>query len=78
MLDSKWPKSSQTSGQRELAKEAFEHCINILDDAGQAQSEKGARILMNLGELYAELGQTDRAPSGAFAMLTGISPSIVY
>jgi len=68
----------QTSGQRELAKEAFEHCINILDDAGQAQSEKGARILMNLGELYAELGQTDRAPSGAFAMLIGISPSIVY
>lgn len=51
----------QNSGKQESAKEAYQQCIKILDEAGESQSAKGARILMNLGEIYAELKQTGRA-----------------
>jgi len=36
----------------------LQRCIDLLDEAGLSHSALGTRVLMNLGEVYADLGQT--------------------
>lgn len=48
----------QNSGNQQFAMEAFQKCVKILDDMGESLSEQGARVLMNLGEIYAERQQS--------------------
>ena len=51
----------QKAGQIVQAETILQRCVDLLDETGLAHSPHGVRVLMNLGEVYATLGQAHQA-----------------
>lgn len=48
-------------GNFESAEDAYQRCIELLDEIGQSKTHSAWRIISNLAQLYAKLGDTDKS-----------------
>ena len=53
----------ENAGELETAEQQYLHCVDLLDEAKESYSERGVRILNNLGQLYSKRDLLDKAIS---------------